>query len=414
MTFTLGRAQGRVFSSAKRFRVVIAGRRFGKTKLACLEIARVACETPQEMSWYIAPTLKMAKDLVWEQLKATLAPWTQRTNEVDLTIRLHNGHTVQLHSADRPDRLVGRGLVFVALDEFVQIAQRLWSKVIRPALSDKVGRALFISSPEGMNWGYDLWMRGQNPDDPRWESWQFTTLDGGRVSPEEIEAARQDMDERTFRQEYEATFESAVGRIYPSFAVKVLPDGNVCADVDDAPDAPLLVGMDFNVNPMSAVLAVTRGDELHVFDEIALQTSNTAEMASEIRRRYPKRSVIVYPDPSGNARKTSAPVGQTDFTLLRAEGFQVVAPSAAPAIVDRYNAVNTLSCNAAQRRRLLVHPRCTVLTKALSSFRYKEGTSTPDKTGGFDHITDALGYLVWSASNPLRTPAATIGTLTFG
>jgi hypothetical protein len=75
--------------------------------------------------------------------------------------------------------------------------------------------------------------------------------------------------------------------------------------------------------------------------------------------------------------------------------------------VDRYNAVNTLSCNAAGRRRLLVHPRATVLTKALSSFRYKEGTSLPDKTGGFDHITDALGYLVWSACNPLRSTRAT-------
>jgi hypothetical protein len=403
---TLGAAQGRVFESPKRFRVVIAGRRFGKTKLACVDLAATACATPGEMSWYIAPTLKMAKDLVWEQLKETLAPWTRRTNEVDLTIRLHNGHTVQLHSADRPDRLVGRGLVFVALDEFVQIAARLWTKVIRPALSDKIGRALFISSPEGMNWGYDLWMRGQNPDDPRWASWQFTTLQGGRVSAEEVEAAREDMDARTFRQEYEATFESAVGRIYASFAVKALPEGNVCADVQDDPSVPLLVGMDFNVNPMSAVLAIKRADELHVVDEVSIQTSNTAEMAAEIRRRYPKRTVIVYPDPSGNARKTSAPVGQTDFTLLRAEGFQVMAPNAAPPIVDRYNAVNALSCNAAQRRRLLVHPRVTVLTKAMSSFRYKEGTSLPDKTGGFDHITDALGYLVWSACNPLRSTVA--------
>jgi hypothetical protein len=398
---TLGPAQGRVFSSDKRFRVVIAGRRFGKTKLACVDLAATACATPGETSWYIAPTVKMAKDLVWEQLKETLAPWTLRTNEVDLTIRLFNRHTVALHSADRPDRLVGRGLVFVALDEFVQILPKLWTKVIRPALSDKVGRALFISSPEGMNWGYDLWMRGQNPDDPRWASWQFTTLQGGRVSAEEVEAAREDMDARTFRQEYEATFESAVGRVYESFVVKALPDGNICADLEDDPSAPLLVGMDFNVNPMSAVLAVKRGDELHVLDELSIQTSNTAEMASEIRRRYPARRVIVYPDPSGNARKTSAPVGQTDFTLLRAEGFQVMAPPAAPAIADRYNAVNTLSCSAAQRRRLLVHPRATTLAKALSSFRYKEGTSLPDKTGGFDHITDALGYLVWSACNPL-------------
>lgn len=407
MSITLGWAQGRIFDSPKRFRVAIGGRRFGKTKLACVCLGEVACSTPGEMSWYIAPTLKMAKELVWEQLKETLKPWTLRTNEVDLTIRLFNRHTVQLHSADRPDRLVGRGLVFVALDEFVQIAKKLWEKVIRPALADKVGRALFISSPEGMNWGYDLWLRGQNRDDPRWESWQFTTLDGGRVSQEEVDAAREDMDERTFNQEFLATFESATGRIYPSFLAKAMPDGNICGTVEDDPTQPLLVGMDFNVNPMSAVLAIKRGDELHVVDEVSLQTSNTEEMASEIRRRHPKRTVIVYPDPSGNARKTSAPVGQTDFTMLRAAGFQVVAPSAAPAIVDRYNAVNTLSCNAAKRRRLLVHPRAKELGKAMSSFRYKENTSVADKTGGFDHITDALGYLVWSSCNPLRVTQIT-------
>lgn len=197
-----------------------------------------------------------------------------------------------------------------------------------------------------------------------------------------------------FRQEYPATPEEAFqvprreGRIYKNFG-----DDNVRRDVEDL-GGTILVGMDFNVDPMTAVLGSKAGDELHVWDEAVINNGNTEEMVAEIARRYPGRDICVYPDPSGQARKTSAPAGQTDFTIIRDAGMRLRAPSKAPPVVDRINEVNALACDGDERRKLLVHPRCKTLITALNGHAYKEGTSQPDKTMGLDHPTDALGYLV--------------------
>jgi hypothetical protein len=119
-------------------------------------------------------------------------------------------------------------------------------------------------------------------------------------------------------------------------------------------------------------------------------------MAEALKQKYPGRKVTVYPDPSGRSRKTSAVVGVTDFTILERSGFRVVAPSAAPPVVDRVNEVNGLSCNAQGRRRLFIHPRCKQLITGLEQLPYKEKTSLPDKSLGIDHHPDALGYLIHS------------------
>jgi hypothetical protein len=384
-----------------RFTVLIAGRRWGKTRLAVAALG-LAAATPNARAWYVAPTRQMAKDIAWEPLQEVLRPLIVGVNASDLTLTLHTGAKITLHSADEPDRLRGRALDLVVLDEFAQIAPETWDAVLRPSLATTQGRALFIGTPDGRNWAYDLFRRAQSDTSGQWYAVQERTIDGGFVPESELTAARETMDSRLFRQEFEATFETAAGRVYDAFTWGAVPDGNVTPIVDD-PNLPLLVGLDFNINPMSAVLAVKRVDELHVFGALQVQTSNTEEVAQELRRRYPTRPILVYPDPSGNARKTSAPAGQTDFTILRAHGCQVIAPNAAPMVVDRINAVQALLCNATGRRRLLVDPSATALLHALDKLTYKPDTSAPDKTGGFDHITDALGYLVWSACNPLRS-----------
>ena len=194
------------------------------------------------------------------------------------------------------------------------------------------------------------------------------------------------------------------GRVYSMFKNKPFPEGNIDDSVADT-NAELLVGMDFNVNPMSAVIAVRAADECHVIDAIQVDTSNTEEMAGELNRRYPQRKIIVFPDPSGKARKTSAPVGQTDFTILERAGFQVRAPDAAPLVVDRVNNTNAMLLSDG-RRRVRIHPRAKSLVDALGGLVYKvqkdgTGTSIPDKSGGFDHMCDAFGYLLWEEFNVL-------------
>ena len=396
LEFALRPLQADIFGDPARFRCVIAGRRSGKTFGTCLELYLTASEAPERRCWYVAPTYRMARDIAWTTLKSMVADahLARSPNESQLEMQFVNGSTIALKGADDPDRLRGPGLDFVALDEFAWIDPYAWD-VLRPALADRRGRALFTSTPAGFNWAYDVFVRGQG-DDPDWRSWQFTTAQAGIVPPEEIDAARSDLDPRIFRQEYEAAFETLQGRVYSNFDRQLHVDGNV-ADTG----GEILVGQDFNVNPMSTVIAVRVGDECHVLDALEIASSNTEEVAAELLRRYPNRRIIVCPDPSGKARKTSAPVGQTDFTILKRAGFVVKAPSQAPLIVDRVNNVQALLLNAEGRTRMKIHPRAQTLIRALEGQTYKDGTSQIDKGLGLDHITDALGYLLWEEFNAL-------------
>lgn len=383
----LSEAQQKIVNDHTRFRVIVAGRRFGKTYLAIRELCFHARE-PNKDVWYVSPSYRQSKNIVWKQLKQRLQDlkWAKKINETELTIVLKNESTISLKGADNHDSLRGVGLDFLVLDEFADIDPEAWYETLRPTLSDKQGRAMFIGTPKGLNWAYELYNNTQEDPDS-WSSYQFTTLDGGQVPPEEIEAAKRDLGEREFRQEYMATFETYSGRIYYSFE----RDKNVrkCA-VEDR--SVIYVGMDFNIDPMSAVIAVRTGDVLHIVDEIRMFSSNTNEMVDEIKSRYPSTKVWVYPDPASRQRKTSA-AGQTDLTILMNAGFVVKVPNRHTPVRDRINAVNSKLCNSMDQRTLLIDPRCKHTIEGLERQLYKQGTTQPDKDGGYDHMMDALGYM---------------------
>lgn len=385
----LSKAQMTVAKDATRFRVVVAGRRFGKTFLSIRELCYHAKE-PNKDVWYVAPTYKMARQIVWKKLKNKLSDlnWIQKTNETELSIILRNGSTISLKGADNYDSLRGVGLDFIVLDEFADISPDAFYEVLRPTLSDKQGRALFIGTPKGIgNWAYEIYQNTLE-DPSAWSSYSFTTIEGGNVLEEEIESARRDLDERTFRQEYLATFETFSGRIYYAFdrALNLLKyEGNT-------PDV-IYVGMDFNIDPMSAVIAVRSGDTLHIIDEVRLFSSNTKEMVDEIKQRYPKSKIWVYPDPAGSQRKTSAG-GMTDIMILQNAGFVVKAPRAHTPVRDRINAVNSRLCDSTGIRRLFVDGKCKYTIEGLERQTYREGSSQPDKDSGYDHMNDAVGYMV--------------------
>lgn len=389
-------------ASTARFRTIIAGRRWGKTYLAIRELARFARE-PNQRSFYIAPSYRMAKQIVWDPLKYRLMDlrWVRRVNESDLTIELVNNSRISLRGADNRDSLRGVGLDFVVLDEFAWMDSRTWTEVLRPTLSDRQGHAMFISTPVGRNnWAYDLYLMPET-DATNWASWQFTSLSGGRIAADEIEQARRDLDERTFRQEYEATFEEFAGRIYYAFdRVNVVPHG----DITDS--TPLHIGMDFNIDPMSACIGVRSGEEMHIRDEIRMFGSNTNEMVQEIRTRYPRNPITVYPDPASRQRKTSAG-GATDLSILANAGFTVRAPRAHDAVRDGINAVNSRLRTADARHLLKIDPRCKYTIESLERHVYKEGTTQPDKESGHDHMTDALRYMITNIW-PIRRDVAPV------
>lgn len=384
----LSPAQAKIVTDPHRFKVAICGRRFGKTHLAIREIAKAASKPNQEV-YYVSPSYRMSKTIAWRKLKNRLQDlrWVQKVNESELTLTLKNGSVISLKGADNYDSLRGIGLDYLVMDEFADIDPLAWFEVLRPALSDKQGKALFLGTPKGMNWAYELFQMPE--EDPKnWSSYQFTTIDGGNVTAEEIENARRDLDERTFRQEYMGTFETFSGRIYYGFDrkhnVKVIEDVNT--DI-------IYVGMDFNIDPMSAVIAVRRGDDLYVIDEIRMFSSNTAEVVDEIRSRYPTSKVWVFPDPAGHQRRASAG-GATDITILQNAGFVVKAPRSHTPVRDRINAVNSRLCSSDGARHLYLSAKCKHTIEGLERQTYKEGTSQPDKESGYDHMMDALGYMV--------------------
>ena len=385
----LSPAQKTIANNDKRFRVAICGRRFGKTHLSVREICK-ASRFPNREVWYVAPTYRQAKQIVWRKLKNKLQDkrWIKKVNESELSLILKNGTTIALKGADNFDSLRGVGLDFLVLDEFADIAPEAWYEVLRPTLADKQGGALFIGTPKGIgNWSHDLYTKHQEDPD-NWASFQYTTIDGGNVSEEEINSAKKDLDERTFRQEFLATFETYAGRIYYAFD----RTKNVIK-ITDYDTSLLHIGIDFNVDPMSAVIAIQKNNTLFVIDEIRIFGSNTAELCDEIKHRYPKSRVIAYPDTAARQRKTSAG-GMTDLTILQNAGFTIKCPSSHTPVRDRINAVNSRLSDATNTAHLFLLPTVKYTIEGLERHTYKEGTTQPDKDSGYDHQMDALGYMV--------------------
>ena len=398
MKINLTKPQYQVSSSNKRFRVLVSGRRFGKTYLCITEMMKYATQVGKTI-WYVAPTFKMAREIVWLKLKQILSDfnWIETINETNLSIKVKKtGSIISLKGCENYDSLRGVGIDFLILDEFADIDEKAWTEVLRASVADTQGDVLMCGSPKGFgNWSYRMYEKGKR--DKEWDSFQFTTLEGGMVPPEEIEQAKQDIDIRTFRQEFEGTFENYAGAVYYNFhAVDNVQEKKIDWQ------KPLHIGLDFNVDPMSACVAQIERDKIHFVDEIVIYSSNTDEMVQEIRDRYgTKNRIFVYPDPACRQRKTSAG-GRTDLTILQNAGFSVKCKLKHSPIRDRVNAVNSRLKSADGKRYIFISPSCKIMIKGLQRQIYKENTNIPDKEEGYDHMNDAIGYLT-EIVKPLTT-----------
>jgi len=378
--------QKTILGADARFKVVVAGRRGGKTYCSIASLAKHA-RIPNTKCLYVAPSYRMAKQIVWQDLKDLLRDvnWLKRVNESELTVTLINNSIIMLRSADNPDSIRGIGVDHCIIDEAADIDEEAWTAVIRPTLSDREGSALIIGTPKGRNWFYDLYNNAKHL--PDWFALQYTTLDGGNVSETELNQAKQDLDERTFNQEYLAQFVDYSGIIYYAFGEHCITHKDIPLDTR----TPLHIGIDFNVDPGCAVIGFQHQNGIHIFDELEIYGTDTAEMSREIQTRYPGRKIIAYPDAAGAQRRTSAG-GVTDHIILRNSGFELRVGSVNPSVKDRIGAVNSV-CKQ-DNTRLTIAPNCSKIISALRKHTYKEGTRQPDKATGFDHFNDALGYLI--------------------
>lgn len=383
-----------VFKSKARFRVVVAGRRWGKSRLSMVLIVKAA-QIRKRKIWYVAPTYRMAKQIMWtEMLDAIPKKWIRKINETNMSIRLINGTLIELKGADNADSLRGVGIHFLVLDEFQDMSEEIWTKVLRPTLADTGGHAIFIGTPKAYNLLYDVWKKGQDPKlvaRGEWESWQFPTITSPFIPRAEIEAARSDMDEKSFNQEFLASFEVMSGRVYYPF------DRNLhVGSYPFNPKLPIWVGMDFNIDPMSTVIYQPQpSGEVWAVDEIVLFGSNTEEICDEIDKRYWKHTgqIVMYPDPAGGQRQHAR--GETDLDILREKGLKRIKyRKKHPAIADRVNAMNRMLKDATGKPRMRIDIRCTAFINALEQTIYLKGTRDVDKKAGVEHSADAGGYCI--------------------
>lgn len=203
-----------VFSDKTRFRIVAAGRRFGKSRLAAWMLLIEALKSTSKDVFYVAPTYQQAKDILWGLLKELGHEVIKQAHENTSVLTLVNGRKIYLKGADRPDTLRGVGLAFVVIDEYADIKPNVWEQILRPALADVQGGALFIGTPKGRNHFYELYQFAESGKDKQWTGFHYTSYDNPLIPASEIEAAKGSMSSFAFRQEFLASFEAASRDIF--------------------------------------------------------------------------------------------------------------------------------------------------------------------------------------------------------
>ena len=200
--------QKEVWSSDTRFKIVAAGRRTGKSRLAAWMLIVNALQADKGHVFYVAPTQGQARDIMWQTLLELAHPVVTSSHINNLQIKLINGATISLKGADRPETMRGVSLKFLVMDEYADMKPEVFEQILRPALADQKGSALFIGTPMGRNHFYDLYKYAKLGDDASYESWHFTSYDNELLDPKEIDLAKKSMSSYAFRQEFMASFEA--------------------------------------------------------------------------------------------------------------------------------------------------------------------------------------------------------------
>lgn len=406
--------QSALVADEVRFKVVPAGRRSGKTERAKRYIAKQAMRNPGEPYFIAAPTRDQVKRIFWQDMKRLCLCSTARKapSESELVIYMDNGATVELVGLDRPERMEGKFWAGGAIDEIADVKASAWAENIRPALDTVDPRrpdyrpwCWLIGVPEGLNHYYDLAEYARTARDPEWKLYTWKSAD---ILPADvIESAKRQLSPRQFRQEYEASFETAAGRIYEDYS-----EANYTAETIQKHEQ-LLWYHDFNFTPMSSGIGVRRGDSFYLLEEIILTSAVARQSALEFVERYKdhgNKHVLLYGDPAGRAGEKHGHA--SDYTeiegVLRSNGWTVTrkVKRAAPAIKDRQNAVRAKICNAAGEHSLFVNPKAAPYThKGLATVQTKDGSTFLEEQSDYQHITTAIGYMV-DYEFPVGTPRA--------
>ena len=378
---------------------------------AVFELMELDDSVPNKVCHIIAPTFDQVKDIYYPILvyEMNLDAFCVKPPSRELgRFQFPSNVELRLISFEAIERMRGKGSYFVVNDEMSSWQKKItakdaWQDIIQPCIvtrwseerakyfgAKSPGRSLTISTPKGYNFVYDMFHYPEM--DPLWKSYHFDYHSSPFLDPNEIERIRHTIDPISFAQEYLANFEDSGNNVYYMFnrRIHVRPDL-----MNFIEDETVSFGLDFNVDIMSANFFAIRGNQMQVLDE-SQGFPNTEEFAKAVRKKYPyPRRVDCYPDPTGNSRKTNAPVGQTDFTILRDYKINVLSRSKSPPIVDSVQATNSKFMTAAGDVGFFIHPRCTNTIKSLERTQWIDknpDTLTIDKSENIEHWSDGIRY----------------------
>lgn len=396
--------QRKLWICSKRFVYVPCGRQSGKTELAMRRLVRYL---PIRKPWsnpkyvYAAPTYGQAKRIAWyELLRLIPKRWIEDTFKGELRIETIFGSTLSLIGLDKPQRAEGDvgGIDGIVIDENSDIKPGTFSLSIFPTLVHRKGWCWFIGVPKRFGIGAKEYkknfLKAQADELP--DTAAFTWPSSGIVSSEEVELARSILDPYDFAEQFDAKWLTAAGGIFHSFdrEYHVRP-------CQYRPNDVILVGSDFNVDPMCWIFCHLRGDILEVFDEFHIRNTNTPETLAKMFERYGnhKGGWQMYGDASARGRHTSAYLSDFNHIAnnlqLQTMGRGMFYLSSNPPMADRFASTNARICSGDGAMRIFIDPRCIYLILDLENRTFKPGTREPADIGDQGHMTDSLGYICY-------------------
>lgn len=390
---------------SSRFTIAVAHRRAGKTVAAVqrLILSALSCERPFPRCAYIAPTYRQAKDVAWEYIKRFAAPITDDVNESELRVTLRTGARIRLYGAENADAMRGIYNDDAVLDEYADMAPSVWPLIVRPTLSDRRGKALFIGTPKGRNGFFDLFdAAGAAPD---WSRLMLRASETGLLPLDELTAAQRDMTPEAYAQEYECSFEAAIlGAYFGREIAEAERAGRICA-VPYEPALPVHTAWDLGMGDSMAIwFFQVAGNEIRVVDHYENHGQPLSHYVAEISARTQgvARGTDWLPH---DARVRSMDTGRTRVeTLVQLGRKPRLVPDHKP--MDGINAARlTLS------RCWFDAERCKAGLEALRQYRadYDEKTRTFRDSPRHDwtsHTADAFRYLAmaWREIAPQPVP----------
>jgi len=379
----------------KRFKIVHAGRRSFKTEIAKRTLVAEAMSRPGVSLFFGAPTRDQGKRIAWEDIKALTPSWVvKRISETDMRLQYGNGSEIWVLGFDRPERFDGKSQWHGGiLDEYADMDEAVWGEHVEPAIRDTRGWVWFVGVPEGKNHYFELLDRYR--DNPQWGEYSWKSADV--MGAEEIAEARAHCDERTFRQEYEGSFETYDGLAYPYH-----DRDTHCYRADYDPRVPVILCCDFNIDPCLWLFGQDSPERTYISGEIRQQRTDIWKMCNEAKSRLDEytggnaRSVRlrIYGDyQHGTARGLSATAGSWEIIESEFAGWNVdIRKRPNPRILDRVNSTNSRMRTASGSVRFGYSPDCVELRKDYEMVSM--GDFTKADQGQRTHACSAVDYMI--------------------